>query len=257
LYAATIRIFYDSSKPHPKGFINTPVEGDTIGDFPEIAVQVKKSSHKIESVHYIGFYDDFDWRGSGEFRKWHFQYHAGKIKHHMGRTGRPPFEISWNNRLIPDQSTPISIKAMLRDSTGMCYMTPAVENISLIRNERSVKMYRSNDVPEKFSVRVGRQKSCTIEINDDLSKAQSARLIVSTWSGATDDGSRHEIGINGIKLSDNFGVFHDYSYNYLHIPLEFLQQGTNEIYIHSDFKGHGLEINWPGPVILIEYQNGE
>jgi hypothetical protein len=175
----------------------------------------------------------------------------------MGRTGRPPFEISWNNRLIPDQSTPISIKAMLRDSTGMCYMTPAVENISLIRNERSVKMYRSNDVPEKFSVRVGRQKSCTIEINDDLSKAQSARLIVSTWSGATDDGSRHEIGINGIKLSDNFGVFHDYSYNYLHIPLEFLQQGTNEIYIHSDFKGHGLEINWPGPVILIEYQNGE
>jgi hypothetical protein len=59
--------------------------------------------------------------------------------------------------------------------------------------------------------------------------------------------------INGKRISDNFGRFQDYSYDFLSVPLEYIREGRNEISIYSVFEGHSLEINWPGPVLLIEF----
>lgn len=253
LYSVTMRIYYDDTKPHPTGHIVTPLPGDVIGDAPKLKAEASSPNGKITEVIFVGQYDDFDWKGTGEFRQWHYQYQLGKLKHYLGRVIRAPFEATWENHFVPDQSQPMKIKAIITDESGMKYMTTPVNDIKMTREGRSVKMYASEDVPENFGVRVGRRKSCTINISNDLSKAKSARLLVATWSGATNDGSRHEIGLNGIKLSDNFGTFHSYSYKMLHVPLKLLKQGSNEIYIYSDFHGHALEINWPGPVILIEY----
>ncbi len=253
LYSVTMRIYYDESKPHPTGRVVSPKSGETIADLPRFKAEVSSPNGKITEVIFLGYYDDFDWKGTGEFRQWHFQYQYGTIKQYLGRVIRPPFEATWNNKFVPDQTKPMKIKAMITDETGMKYMTPVVDNIKMVREGRSVKMYASDDVPENFGVRVGKQKSCTVDVPDDLSQAKSCRLVVSTWSGATDDGSRHEIGLNGVKLSDNFGTFHSFSYKMLHVPMDLLKQGTNEIYIYSDFEGHALEINWPGLVFLIEY----
>jgi len=253
LYSVTMRIYFDESKPHPTGRVISPQSGDTIGDLPKLATDVSSPNGKITEVIFLGYYDDFDWKGTGEFRQWHFQYQYSQLKQYLDRVIRPPFEATWNNEFVPDQSKSMKIKAIITDETGMKYMTPVVDNVKMVRDGRSVKMYISNDVPENFGVRVGGRKSCTINIHDDLSGAKSVRMVVSTWSGATDDGSRHEIGINDVKLSDNFGTFHSYSYKMLHVPLKLLKSGSNEIYIYSEFKGHALEINWPGPVLLIEY----
>ena len=38
------------------------------------------------------------------------------------------------------------------------------------------------------------------------------------------------------------------------MPLDRLQAGRNEISLFSTFMGHMIEINWPGPVLLIEYK---
>jgi len=253
LYSVTIRVFYDASRPHPAGGVTLPVSGSVIGDLPKLAVEASSPNGKITEVIFLGYYDDFDWKGTGEFRQWHFQSQLGQLKQHLGRVIRPPFEVTWNNQWVPDQSQPMKIKAIITDETGMKCETPVAENIQLTRSGRSVKMFYSVDVPENFSVRVGQRKACTIQLPADLPPAKSARLVVSTWSAATDDGARHEIGLNGVKLSDNFGVFHSYSYKMLHVPLDLLNSGTNEVYIYSEFEGHGLEINWPGPVLLIEY----
>ena len=94
---------------------------------------------------------------------------------------------------------------------------------------------------------------CTIDISDDIENAKSACLLLSTWSGKCDDGSIHEIMINGKRISDNFGKLHDFSFDHLSIPLEWIKKGMNEISIYSLFEGHSLEINWPGPVLLIEF----
>lgn len=255
LYAVTMRIYYDDSKPHPVGQITFPAAGDTLTENPRLAARASSPNGNITEVVFLGYYDDFDWKGTGEFRQWHFQYQYGTLKKYLGRVIRPPFEATWNSMFVPDQSDPMKIKAIITDETGMKYMTPEVENIHFNRDERSVKMFTSDDVPENFAVRVGRRKSCTITLPDNLEQAKSARLVLSTWSGATDDGARHEIGVNDVKLSDNFGIFHSYSYKMLHVPLELLKPGSNEIYIYSDYHGHALEINWPGPALLIEYEN--
>lgn len=265
LYAATIRVYYDESKPHPTGCVTVPASGGTIGDNQIFEAEVTSPNDQVILVHFIGYYDDFDWKGTGEFRQWHYQYYdKGELKHNLAHTrsqdaytlaqkGRAPFKATLKNKMIPDQTQPMKIKAIITDNTGMNYVTDVVDNVTLDRKNRSVKMYASKDVPEKFGVRAGKRMTCTISIDNDLSYAKSATLLVSTWSAATDDGSRHEIGINDVKLSDNFGEFHADSYDYIHIPLRLLKQGTNEIYIYSEFRGHALEVNWLGPVILIEY----
>jgi hypothetical protein len=114
-------------------------------------------------------------------------------------------------------------------------------------------MFISRDVPEYFSVRQGHEKHCSITLPDDLSGVKSARLVVSTWSATTDDESVHELRLNGVRLANRFGKLYNYSFDRLEVPLTQLRPGKNEISIYSTFEGHGLEINWPGPVLLLEY----
>ena len=68
-----------------------------------------------------------------------------------------------------------------------------------------------------------------------------------------DDASTHELRWNGERLANRFGVFHNYSFDTLEVPLPRLRQGTNEFTLFSTFKGHALEVNWPGPVLLVEF----
>jgi hypothetical protein len=254
IYSFTIRVYYHSSISHPTGRIITPVSGSEIGDSPELRIEASSSNSVIKQVDYIGYYEDFDWEGNGLYKQWHYQTREGILNRHIGTSRQPPYSLIWDNVLLPDQENPISIMAKVTDNNGISIMTPVVDNISLVRRDRSVKMYKSYDVPKKFCARDSRPPMlCKINVNQDLSNAKSARMIVSTWSGKTPDGSVHEIGLNGKRISDNFGLFHNYSLDLLSVPLAYLKKGINEIHIYSEFKGHYLEINWPGPVLIIEY----
>jgi len=135
------------------------------------------------------------------------------------------------------------------------YLTPPVENLAHQRAGRSVRMFKSADVPERFAARNGNESPpCTIVIDGDLTRARSARLLVSTWSGSTDDDSVHELRLNGERLANRFGQFHHYSIDALDVPLARLKPGANEITAFSTFKGHMLEVNWPGPVLQVEFE---
>jgi hypothetical protein len=116
-------------------------------------------------------------------------------------------------------------------------------------------MYKPVDVPEGFGVRMAERKTCKFQIDVDPARLRSARLVVSTWSAATDDLSMHEIGLNGKRIADNFGVFHDRSFDVLPVPPSFLRQGENILYIESRYTMHGSEVNWPGPVLFVELSN--
>ena len=67
------------------------------------------------------------------------------------------------------------------------------------------------------------------------------------------DNSVHELLLNGERLANRFGVMHNYSVNALEVPLRRLKRGDNEVTIYSEFDGHALEVNWPGPVLLVEF----
>jgi hypothetical protein len=91
-------------------------------------------------------------------------------------------------------------------------------------------------------------------VDADLVGATAARLVVSTWSGNVDDDSAHELRWNGERLAERFGVFHNYSHDLLELPVSRIKPGANEVTLFSTYKGHSLEVNWPGPVLLIEFR---
>lgn len=57
----------------------------------------------------------------------------------------------------------------------------------------------------------------------------------------------------GERLANRFGVMHNFSFNALEVPPAKLKRGDNDVTIYSEFSGHALEINWPGPVLLVEF----
>ena len=253
IYSFTVRIYYDASVPHTEGEILLPHQGNIINDNPEIVLEISEHNHPVKQVDFIGYYKDFDWEGNGIFKQWHYQTQYGKMFKHIGTSTKKPYKVTWNTKWFPDQEEPFKIAAIITDDKGISYVTPGVEDVVFKRTDRSVRMYRSDDVPEAFAVRVGREEMCTIIVEDDTENATSACLLLSTWSGKCDDGSIHELLFNGKRISDNFGRLHDYSYDFISVPLDYIRE-VNEISIHSTFEGHALEINWPGPVLLIEFR---
>jgi hypothetical protein len=248
VYSFTLRVYYRDSKPHPVGEITSPANGAHIGDFPRLTASARSEMGAIRQVDFIGLYDDFNWEGDGIFRQWHYTTQSGAIRNHLGTAVKPPFGVTWDTQWVPDQSEPVLLAARLTDAHGITYITRPVE-VRLARDDRSVKMFTSPDVPENFSVRTGARKECTIPIDADLGRARAARLVLSTWSAAHAD----EVGLNGDKLLDRIGPVHNFSFDSIPVPLNHLRRGVNKFHIFSNTKEHAAEVNWPGPVLLVEF----
>lgn len=247
VYSYTVRVYYDASKAHPTGAITAPEAGATIGDRPT----VEASAHGpagIRQVDFLAKCEDFNYEGDGEFNRWHYVLPYGQIGRHVGTAREAPYRVAWDNLWVPDQER-VELAARIVRDDGIIYMTPAVAT-RLARADRRVVMYKPHDVPENFGVRVGALKSCSIGGVDDLSKAVSARLFLSTWSAA----HAEAIGLNGVKLVDRVGLVHNYSFNPIPVPVNLLVKGTNAFYLFSSTEEHAAEVNWPGPVLFVEYK---
>jgi hypothetical protein len=110
-------------------------------------------------------------------------------------------------------------------------------------------MKTQNDVPKRWSTRVGNTHKCKTDIDDDLSKAVAAKIIMATWNGVAAD----EIGINDKKVVTRVGKNHDLSHDEFDVPLNLIKSGTNTLYTHSTTTHHGIEVQWPGMVLMVTY----
>jgi len=250
VYAFTVRVYYKAERPHPTGRIISHSDGNVVDDLPRFVASTESDHATVSRVDFIGEYEDFNWEGDGLYHQWHYYFEQGRIKGHIGSSEFLPYATTWDTSWVPDQDRPIRIAARITDSLGVIFMTPAL-SLKLQRKGRSVKMYKPSGVPENFGVRVGNKKTCEIEVADDLSKAREVRLLLSTWSAAHDG----EIGLNGSKLRDRVGVIHNYSFDSIPVPRNLVKKGTNTFYITSPTKEHAAEVNWPGPVLLIEFRD--
>ncbi|MFH1884884.1 MAG: VCBS repeat-containing protein, partial [Planctomycetota bacterium] len=104
-----------------------------------------------------------------------------------------------------------------------------------------------------WSTRVGNTDKCKTGVNDDLSKAVAAKIVMATWNGVAAD----EIGINDKKVVTNVGKNHDLSYDEFDVPLNLIKAGTNTLYTHSSTTHHGIEVQWPGMVLMVKYNEPE
>ena len=251
IYTFTLRVYYDLSKPHPTGKITFPYPGAAVSDDTVITAEVQKGSSGIKEVDFIGYYEDFDWEGDGRFRQWHYQYQYGKIHRHLGTAAEQPYVITWDSSWVPDQDQPMKIRARITDEAGITYLTPEVDNVLLVRPRRSVKMYKSCDVPEVFGSYRTQKCRCSIKVPDSLNNAKAAHLVISTWSGE----ELSEIRLNGKAIANSLGRVIDYSFDTLTLPVETICKGTNTFYALSPSDYHKAEINWPGPALLIEFES--
>ena len=248
-YGVTFRVYYSASEPHPTGSMTSPTTGATIGENPAISAVAVGCRRPIKQVDFIGYYEDFNYQGDNVWRQWQYIYHCCQIQKHIGTDTTAPYSITWDTSWVPDQNRPIKIMARIVDTSNLCYMTAAVENITFRRSGGSVKLYKCYDIPKSWKSRAGRRLGCNVDITDDLTKATAAVMYLCSWSG----GHADEIGINNNKLLSNIGYTHNLSYDEIDVPLSYLRVGQNKPYTYAKTSHHGIEVNWPGTPLKIKY----
>ncbi|TWU62577.1 hypothetical protein V7x_43120 [Crateriforma conspicua] len=260
LYSLILRVYYDpTKKDFSGGSIVSPSPRTTLQENPEIKLQCDSSTERIDV---LAWYDE---DGDGVYQDWHasrfqpLRGQAAELRDHVGSIDPSIGEssLTWNTHWIPDQQ-PESIKlvARIHDGNGLIFVSDVVDDLSLKRNGWSVRQYRATDVPEAFSVRVGRFKSCNIPIVADvpLENAVQAVLHYRTWEAS--DRHHKPFQING-HAHRNEGKNHHYDYDLLPIAVSELKHGDNRFTIQSDTEHHMLEVLWPGPAITVRYRTGQ
>jgi hypothetical protein len=249
---AILRIYYSAAKPHPSGTVEMVAAADpaAIGyDFvfkPDAA-----AAAPVEQVDFIGRYRGFDWRGEGTYYEWHYNFRRGELRRHLATASRAPWRGHWDTSWVPDEPA-VAVVARVRDRTGLCWLSAPLENVDIAHPRGSrIELFAPHDIPARWHVRAGRRVACKIMLPENLAGLREARLVVATWNGH----GAGTIGVNDMVIAADIGQDHDLSYDTLTVPISALRPGENEVFTTSDDKEHGLEVQWPGFVLLARFES--
>lgn len=249
IYGVTFRVYYPATNALPSKRVIAP-EGipGRFGDIELIVEPVAGSTRYVRRVDFLARYDGYDWRGEGVADEWHGRTLFGELQHHAGSAMLPPWRVRWDPRGVPAQTRPVEVAARVEDDTGLIHFTEATP-LSKFFGHSDRKLFVAHAVPPHWQTRAGRRTSCQITLPADLSRVQEARLILATWNGVQCD----EIALNGTVLVRNIGLEHELSYDELTVPTGLLRPGENEFSTTSATEHHGIEVLWPGVVLLVRF----
>jgi len=253
IYGLILRIYYDRSPEQMQGEIL--VEGNKITATTKIRFQ-PELVQSITKVDFIGKYTGLDYEGNGVYDQWHYHHHRGQLTHHIGTGNQQDFTTSWNTEWLPDQPDPIAVSAWVSDSTGLTYFLPPLKNLQIER-DYSIELCKPYDQPERWVTR-GDKHTQKVRIEGDLKKAVAAKLVWTSWSPGY---------MNGLYVND-FLIFirggEKYAYEVMEVPLNYnlfvLKAGENTIStgktpLYEGQMVHGMEVMWPGIMLLVKYKN--
>jgi hypothetical protein len=256
IYGVHFRIYYDPlKKPHPTGRVVSPRSGDSLGTTVELAVEVSSPDRRIRQVDFLGDHEDVNLEGDGNYAQWHWWYVRGQARGSIGTATSPPWKCAWDTSWVPDQPQPFRLAARITDDTGLIFFTAPVPGLSFQRDGLSVELCKPYDVPKKWVTRSS-EKVEKFRTTGDLQKAVAAQLVWVSWS----PGYMNGLFINDERVFDSEGPRYAY---YLHrVPLQNLQvlkPGENVLKtgLTPRYDGkmvHGMEVNWPGIMVLIQYR---
>lgn len=257
IYGVHIRVYYEPDKvTHPVGKILTPKPGSKLGRSVDLEIEAVCTDKRIKEIDYVGLYEDVNWEGDGVYRQWHYHFYHGELIHHIGTTKTKPYALRWDTSWLPDQTEPMQIAARIVDDTNLIYMTEAVTELELQRDDFSVELCKPYDIPEKWVTRKGEMEQ-KFNVSGQLPKATEAQLVWSSWS----PGYMNGVYINDKRVFDSEGPRYNY---YDHrVPVEDMsvftagvnRLKTGETPLHDGHMVHGMEVNWPGIMVLIKYKN--
>jgi hypothetical protein len=249
---AILRIYYTPAKPHPTGTVDLVAAGDpTAVGYDLIFTPNPAGGGTVDGVDFIGRYRGFDWRGEGVYDQWHYNFRRGELRRHLATASRAPWRGHWDTSWVPD-SPVVAVVARVRDPSGLCWLSAPLENPDIAHPRGSrIELFAPYDVPQRWHVRAGRRAACRIMLPENLAGLREARLVVATWNGH----GAGEIGVNDVVIAGNIGQNHDLSYDTLTVPISVLRPGMNEVFTTSADREHGLEVQWPGFVLLARFES--
>ncbi len=252
-----LRVYYDpQQQPHGTGRIRTPQAGSALGESVEIEVEIDGPPGAVDRVDVLGLYEDVNWQGDGVYRQWQYHFLQGELQHHLGTVTEAPYRLRWDATWVPDQSEPMQLAARITDNTGLTFFTPVVSGLTLRRPGVSVELCKPFDLPPKWVTRSGEktEKFCVV---GDLRRAVAAQLAWSSWS----PGYMNGLYINGHKVLDTEGPrYACFHHRVTLADTRCLQPGENQLKtgqtpLHNGKMVHGMEVNWPGIMVLIRYED--
>lgn len=256
IYGVHFRIYYDPDrKPHPSGRIVSPRTGDALGTQVPLEVSATSAGSPIRQVVFLGCYEDVNFEGDGEYCQWHYHYVRGRLTSSIGSADSSPWQLIWDTSWVPDQPKPFRLAARISDADGLTWFTETVDNLTFADRTLRVELCKPYDVPAKWVTRVG-EKSERFRVAGDLRKAVAAQLVWCSWS----PGYMHGLFINDRQVFEREGP--RYAYYAHRVALEDLsplKTGENVLKtgMTPKYDGkmvHGMEVNWPGIMVLIQYR---
>ena len=253
IYGVVLRVYYDKEQLPEVVRLSGVEEGQALAE--RVKLSITEPSRNIRSVDYLGLYDGINYEGDGIYRQWHYHYYRGKLTHHIGSAHLYPFESYWNTSWIPDQAQPIQLAARVTFNSGLIYFTPTVKGLRLDR-EYHIELCKPYDQPKNWVTRAGEFES-KVDVTGDPERIEAARLYWTSWSPCYSNG----IYINNIKVFDKEGPCYDYMAHEVELEdYSMLKSGTNIIKtgkepLHDGQMVHGMEVQWPGIMILLKIKN--
>ena len=259
IYGVHFRVYYDPArKPHPVGRLTSPTVGAALGAEVDLRADSSSPNGRVVRVDFVGCYDDVNLEGDGRYRQWHYHYVKSRLAGHIASATSPPWRASWNTEWIPDQPEPFQLAARITDETGLTYMTASVGGLKFDRRGLSVELCKPYEVPRRWVTRRDEHQQ-KFRITGDLNDAVAAQMVWCSWSPGY---------MNGVYINDR-KVFHRegprYAYFVHRAPLDdlsVLRAGENVLKTgktpkHGGKMVHGMEVNWPGIMVLIQYKRRE
>jgi len=256
IYGVHVRIYYDPiQKPHPTGRLLSPAPGAVLGASIDLEADASSPNGSIRQIDFLGEYEDVNLEGDGVYSQWHYHYVCGVLTGYLGSATAAPWKQTWDASWVPDQARPLRLAARITDQTDLTYFTAAVADLTLNREGRSVELCKPYDVPAKWVTRSG-EKAERFRISGDLNRAVAAQLVWISWS----PGYMNGLYINDRRVFDREGPRYAYFVHRIPLPdLSVLRPGENVLRtgLTPKYNGkmvHGMEVNWPGIMVLIQYR---
>ncbi|MHC4751369.1 MAG: hypothetical protein ACYTFW_16040 [Planctomycetota bacterium] len=196
-------------------------QSSSLPDHTHISLSYPKHfEESIISVEYFDRYYGFDDNGNKLDNDWHGYTHNRKYVNHIGRAQSPPFSLTWDTSMIPDQDNPMALKALVHLKGGFHYWTDVLDDLVFPRDRKKVELYRCATLPRPFWSRASKLATATINLPRDLANVDSAFTNV-------------EVNVKHLRL------------------------GANTLALLSDTEHHGIEVLLPGPCLLLRYSKSE
>lgn len=250
IYNFSVRVFHPRTAAHPQVRITGLAPGDSLGENPSITYEAVPGSAPITRVDIFACYDGYNVSGSGFAREWHGQLRYGEPALHVGSASAASGRIVWDTSWIPDQEKAVRLVARAIDADGWHSVSPIVEDIHFARRDRHVRLVPASDVPPRFSVVYGQEKSCHFEVGELPTRPTRARLQIAHSFGGP---KLESVKFNGVEIARGIGRLHRYNVDWVEVPLELVRPGQNTFSIYSTETVHGPEMDWPGPALLLEF----